>query len=983
MVATCDGGQCGTDFVASGTAIAAQITGDCEVSECDGAGGVVIADDDADLPDDNNACTADVCTAGAPSNPPLAAGMACGQGLVCDGNGACVGCVAPGDCPGQDTECQTRTCVAGACGFSFTAAGTPVAAQSPGDCQQDQCDGAGAVASAPLDADLPVDGNECTADVCTAGAPSNPPVASGAACDQGGGTLCDGAGACVECVSASTCPGLDTECQTRTCVAGACGVSFTPSGTPVAAQTAGDCQQNQCDGAGAVVSAPSNGDVPADADPCTADVCTAGIPSNPPAAAGTACDQNGGALCDGAGTCVACLAPSDCPGSDTACQARTCAAGACGVSFAAAGTACNQGGTLCDGAGTCVACLVASDCPGSDTECQARTCVASACGVTFTAAGTPVAAQTAGDCQQNQCDGAGAVAPAASDGDLPADGLQCTEDVCASGVPSNPPTAAGAACNQGGVVCSGAGLCVECVVGADCPSGVCFANACQLASCGDGTLNGTETDVDCGGGACPPCAPGDTCVGTVDCQSGVCTGNLCQPPAVVATTPADGATGAAVSSTVSVTFSTGMSPATLTAQTSVGACTGSIQVSTDDFATCLGFSAAAPVLSGGNAVATLTPAPALSYGTTYRVRVTTAATDASGNPLGAPFTSPMGFTTGTPPTGCEGSVVVSQVYGAGGNPGATHRNDFIELHNRGTIAVDLTGWSVQYASATGSSWQVTNLTGTLPAGGYYLVAEASGGISGFVLPAPQAIGTINMAAAAGKLALVSSTVPLTGVCPSGSPVVDFVGYGMTANCFEGAGPTPAPSTVTSVLRGGAGCTDTANNATNFTTGAPAPRNASTPPSVCGACGGSNFTSNESGAPHEADYCVLQFPPTLTVAASQPTPLVYGQIFEAGVTEAGGAAAGLLAQVGYGPSTLNPSSQSGWQYFAAVFNTQIGNNDEYQASFTAPAAPGTYRYTYRFSFDNGAHWTYCDLNGAGSNAGLGFEVTQLGTLTVNP
>ena len=48
-------------------------------------------------------------------------------------------------------------------------------------------------------------------------------------------------------------------------------------------------------------------------------------------------------------------------------------------------------------------------------------------------------------------------------------------------------------------------------------------------------------------------------------------------------------------------------------------------------------------------------------------------------------------------------VVISEVYGGGGNSGAPFTNDFIELYNKGTAAVDLSSWSVQYASATGST----------------------------------------------------------------------------------------------------------------------------------------------------------------------------------------------------------------------------------------------------------------------------------------
>ena len=71
-------------------------------------------------------------------------------------------------------------------------------------------------------------------------------------------------------------------------------------------------------------------------------------------------------------------------------------------------------------------------------------------------------------------------------------------------------------------------------------------------------------------------------------------------------------------------------------------------------------------------------------------------------------------------------VVISQVYGGGGNTGATLKSDFIELHNNGTAAVDLSGWTVQYASATGATWQTTALGGSIAAGGYYLIKQADG-----------------------------------------------------------------------------------------------------------------------------------------------------------------------------------------------------------------------------------------------------------------
>jgi len=177
--------------------------------------------------------------------------------------------------------------------------------------------------------------------------------------------------------------------------------------------------------------------------------------------------------------------------------------------------------------------------------------------------------------------------------------------------------------------------------------------------------------------------------------------------------------------------------------------------------------------------------------------------------------------------------VISQVFGGGGNSGAPFRNDFIELFNRGQAPIDLSGWSIQYASATAATWSVTALTPTtLAPGQYFLVQEASGGANGQTLPTPDVAGTIAMAAAAGKVALVRSTVALTGTCPSDTNIQDFVGYGSTANCFRGSGPSPAPSNTNAILRGASGCTDTQRNNNDFAAGAPNPRNTSSAVNQC-------------------------------------------------------------------------------------------------------------------------------------------------------
>lgn len=177
-------------------------------------------------------------------------------------------------------------------------------------------------------------------------------------------------------------------------------------------------------------------------------------------------------------------------------------------------------------------------------------------------------------------------------------------------------------------------------------------------------------------------------------------------------------------------------------------------------------------------------------------------------------------------------LVISQVYGGGGNSGAPYTNDFIEIFNRGNTSVNLSGLSVQYAAATGATWQGTNLSGTLPAGKYYLIQESSGGANGSPLPTPDVTGTIAMAAGAGKVALVSTTVALSGSCPSSATIIDFAGYGTTANCFEGSGPAPAPSATVSDQRRSSGCIDAASNTADFATAPPNPRNTATSASPC-------------------------------------------------------------------------------------------------------------------------------------------------------
>lgn len=193
-------------------------------------------------------------------------------------------------------------------------------------------------------------------------------------------------------------------------------------------------------------------------------------------------------------------------------------------------------------------------------------------------------------------------------------------------------------------------------------------------------------------------------------------------------------------------------------------------------------------------------------------------------------------------------VVISQVYGGGGNSGAVYNNDFIELYNRGTVAVSLNGWSVQYASATGVTWSSTNLPNvSIQPGKYYLIQQAAGTGTPGALPTPDLdaitcsctfqsngsaqVGGIAMSGTNGKVILVSSTTQETTANPTGTQIIDKVGFG-TANGFEGSAPTAALTNGTAAIRNSNGCTDTNNNAADFTIATPVARNSATAANSC-------------------------------------------------------------------------------------------------------------------------------------------------------
>ncbi|WP_246159747.1 ExeM/NucH family extracellular endonuclease [Microbacterium rhizomatis] len=174
--------------------------------------------------------------------------------------------------------------------------------------------------------------------------------------------------------------------------------------------------------------------------------------------------------------------------------------------------------------------------------------------------------------------------------------------------------------------------------------------------------------------------------------------------------------------------------------------------------------------------------------------------------------------------GTTARVLINEVYGGGGNSGATLANDFVELYNPTDVAVDLSAWSVQYASAAGVTFQSTPLTGTIAPHAYFLVAEAAG--AGGTAYTFDLKGSIPMSAASGVVALVGTQTALTGcgtACASSPDVIDLVGYGATANAAGGSA-APSLSNTTSASRS-ADHANTAVNSADFTSGAPSPTTA--------------------------------------------------------------------------------------------------------------------------------------------------------------
>ena len=190
-------------------------------------------------------------------------------------------------------------------------------------------------------------------------------------------------------------------------------------------------------------------------------------------------------------------------------------------------------------------------------------------------------------------------------------------------------------------------------------------------------------------------------------------------------------------------------------------------------------------------------------------------------------------------------VVISQIYGGGGgtSASASFKYDYVELFNGGSAAVDVNGYSVQYASSTGNFTGKADITGTgfvVQPGRYLLLrvgtAATGAGANTPDVPNPDITSpSPSLAQASGKVALVNNGTLIAGNFTS-TAIIDLVGYGAAATKFEGTGATGNLSIITSALRKNSGCTDSDNNTADFDVGTPAPRNSATAAFSCSGAG---------------------------------------------------------------------------------------------------------------------------------------------------
>ena len=313
---------------------------------------------------------------------------------------------------------------------------------------------------------------------------------------------------------------------------------------------------------------------------------------------------------------------------------------------------------------------------------------------------------------------------------------------------------------------------------------------------------------------------------------------------------------------------------------------------------------------------------------------------------------------------CSGlnCLIISQVYGGGGNSGSVLKNDYVELFNRGTVPVSLQGLSVQYAAASSlifSGITILPNVSVLP-GQFYLVQEASGGGGTTSLPTPDFTGTTNLSATVGQVALVNMTTAASTGCPTTGTIVDILGFGSSATVGFCSPAAPAPSTTNSISRT-ALCTVSSLPSSGFTAGVASPRNTSTTKTPCGS-----------------GVSPLSLSPTTLPAGT------VGSAYSQPLTASGGTAPYSFSIVGSLPSGLSLTTSGSTATIGGTPMTNTGSPFSFGITVvdsTSTSVTNTYSLVVNGSFVCSPTSTIAQIQGNGLNSPLvNTTVTTSGVVT---
>lgn len=120
-----------------------------------------------------------------------------------------------------------------------------------------------------------------------------------------------------------------------------------------------------------------------------------------------------------------------------------------------------------------------------------------------------------------------------------------------------------------------------------------------------------------------------------------------------------------------------------------------------------------------------------------------------------------------------------------------------------------------------------------------------------------------------------------------------------------------------------------------------------------------------------DWCNLQFPASAIITQGDNVT-VYARAWIDGVTSIPGPTPDLLSWIGISSTDTDPATWNTW--VPAIFNVDVGNDDEFMADIGANLAPGTYYYASRFQYQSGPY-SYGGLSGF-------WTAGQSGVLTVD-